>query len=349
MNKLVTIGIPVYKRLEYLPNVLKIVASQDYPHIDLLVSDNGLNGATVPAIVDEHYPKPYRFRQNSSTVSGSNHFNQLIHDAIGEYVVILADDDEISPNYVSELLRLLEIHPEASAAFGVEEVIDAAGNLIRSSKNTVPEILSGEDFIRTTWSTREYGFESVSTFLATKEKLIECGGFPDTWAGTSDEDVLTIKLSLDSCIAFSTQCAFRKRFYETSGGYAIELQDLARGIREYLACLDSDPRVLEYSALHPTKWNKLRSSLIKSAWDTYRLRWGGMYKQRMPLRQWVQAGFAVPFPSFQAFSWTLSIAAKSVIVAMVEQLCPKAYTLYRAAKTRLRRNGIREEVRKAAL
>ena len=77
MEKLVTIGIPIYKRLEYLPQVLNIVASQDYPNIDLLVSDNGMNGTIVPEIVTKYYPKQYRFRQNPSTVSVSIHYNQL--------------------------------------------------------------------------------------------------------------------------------------------------------------------------------------------------------------------------------------------------------------------------------
>src|SRR5688500_1617447 len=112
MDKLVTIGIPVYKRLEYLPNVLRIVGAQDYPNIDLLVSDNGLNGTAVQDTVVKHYPKPYRFRQNAATVSGSNHWTQLIENANGEYFVLLADDDEITPNFVSTLVRLLEKHPE---------------------------------------------------------------------------------------------------------------------------------------------------------------------------------------------------------------------------------------------
>ena len=62
--KLVTIALPIYKRLEYLPHVLGIVAAQDYPDIELLVSDNGMNGTRVREIVEASYPRPYRFRQN---------------------------------------------------------------------------------------------------------------------------------------------------------------------------------------------------------------------------------------------------------------------------------------------
>ena len=70
MRKLVTIGIPIYKRLEYLPNVLRVVEAQDYPEIDILVSDNGMNGTAVSDVVKKHCTRPYRFRQNSATVSG---------------------------------------------------------------------------------------------------------------------------------------------------------------------------------------------------------------------------------------------------------------------------------------
>ena len=101
MHKLVTIGVPIYKRLDYLPNVLSKVAAQDHPNIDLLVSDNGMNGTKVSDIVKQHYSQPFRFRQNPETVGPSHHFNQIIHNALGEYVVLLADDDEIVQAVVS--------------------------------------------------------------------------------------------------------------------------------------------------------------------------------------------------------------------------------------------------------
>jgi len=122
MNKLVTVGIPIYKRLEYLPSVLKIVGSQDYPHIELIVSDNGMNGPAVSEILDRNYSRPSRFRQNPSTVGMSIHFNQIIREASGEYFVLLADDDEISSNYISELVNLLERYPQASLAMAFQEI-----------------------------------------------------------------------------------------------------------------------------------------------------------------------------------------------------------------------------------
>src|SRR4026208_1676554 len=129
MNKLVTIGVPIYKRLDYLPNVLSKVAAQVYPNIDLLVSDNGVNGTKVSDIVKRHYSRPYRFRQNPETVGPSHHFNQLIHNALGEYVVMLVDDDEIPSNFVFGLLATAQKYAPASAVLASEEVIDLEGKL----------------------------------------------------------------------------------------------------------------------------------------------------------------------------------------------------------------------------
>src|SRR4030095_4251192 len=117
--------------------------------------------------------------------------------------------------------------------------------------DTIPEVLSGFDFIKTTWGTREYRLCSFCTYLGKTETLLACGGFPDIWAGTSDEDLLAVKLALDSTIAFSTRCSYRKRIYDTSLGYSIDTKDLARGIREFIAHLDGDSSILSYAAAHP--------------------------------------------------------------------------------------------------
>src|SRR3989304_3937487 len=142
MAKLVTIAIPVYKRLEYLPHVLDIVRSQDYPALELIVSDNGMNACSVREIVDQHYPKQYKFRQNACTVDVSTHFNQLIAEASGDYFVLLCDDDEISPNYISELVSVLDRHPQATVALSRQEIMDENGAILRGSKDPLPTIVS---------------------------------------------------------------------------------------------------------------------------------------------------------------------------------------------------------------
>jgi len=333
---LVTIGVPIYKRLHYLENVLQTVAAQDYPNIDLLVSDNGMNGYKVQQAVDSYYRAPYRFRQNRATVSISQHFNQLIHDARGDYFILLADDDEITPNYVSALVDQLQRHPQASVAISLQETIDDSGKVIRRSRETNPELLSGPDFIRAAWGTHELGHESFSTLLARTDKLSLCGGFPDFWKGHANDDALLIKLCLDNYVVLNTQCSYRKRFDEASHGWALPIEDLAKGLRDFLHFLDADSSITAYARLHPAEWSQCKYYLVDMAWKTYFYRWAGLYRDRLTTAQWVRAAFGMPFirDYYRAVRQTLVGTAVSVILGPIRKHFPGTYDWYRAAKRR---------------
>jgi glycosyltransferase involved in cell wall biosynthesis len=321
MYKSVTIGIPIYRRLQHLRHVLDVVASQDYPNIQLLVSDNGQNGQQVHEAVRRYYARPNRVRQNPATVPMSLHFNQIINEAEGEYFVLLADDDEISSNYVSELVRALE-HHRASVAMGVLETIDEAGTVVRRSKDSVPEVLSGQEFVRAMWDTCEYGYESFSTFLARTADLVKCGGFPDFWKGRGNDDALVVKLSLDNAVAFSTRCAYRKRFYASSYGFSIPTQDLARGMSDFLKFLDSDPVLRQFSQHHPDAWKEAKRILVRMIWKSYYFSWTDREETGLSRAQWVRAGFALPFVReyYTAVARTLASTAWAALKRRRNQL-----------------------------
>ncbi len=311
--KLVTVGIPVYKRLQYLPRVLEVVTSQDYPNIELIVSDNGMNGGAVQEILKRHYPTA-RFRQNAETVDIITHFNQIIHQASGDYYVPLQDDDEISSNYVSELVKLLERYPQASFAMGVQETIDEAGVFLRKSSESVPELLSGTDFVRAVWETHEYKFEALSTFLVRTQDLRAAGGFPDFWKGTSSDDALIVRLCLDRFVALSPRCAYRKRFFGASYGYAMTAADLARGIKDFLKFLDRDPVIIQFARRQPSAWAGIKRVLVDKSWKTYYYRWIDIYRGRLSTLQWVRAGFSLPLipEYYKAVTHTWLSASKAV-------------------------------------
>lgn len=117
---LVTIGIPTYKRPELLKRALACVASQDYANLEVLVADNCTPGHVVQDVVDTFKSKIERltFIKRQENIGPFKNFINLIGDANGEYFMWLADDDEISSNYVSELVSLLEQNPDASSATG---------------------------------------------------------------------------------------------------------------------------------------------------------------------------------------------------------------------------------------
>jgi glycosyltransferase involved in cell wall biosynthesis len=307
MTEIVTIGIPIYKRLEFLPNVLRSVKEQDYPGIELIVSDNGLNGGKLEKIVRQHYSKPFRFRQNASSVTMPTHFNQIIQEASGKYFMILCDDDEISPNFVSTMTGLLETHPDASVALSRQEIMDEAGKTIRTSSDNLPRVVSGPEFIKGLWLTSEYKFAGLASFFSQTEELKACGGYPEIWKGHSHDDALVLKLCIDNYVAMSSKCTFRFRVYEASHGLSISVDDIARATRESLQFLRSDPKLMKFATANPAEWRELNEIVARMFWGCYYDRWAGIYRKRLSTAAWLKAAFALPLiPGYyRAVSHTL--------------------------------------------
>jgi glycosyltransferase involved in cell wall biosynthesis len=293
--KLVSIGVPIYKRLEYLPNVLKMVKGQDYPSIELIVSDNGQNGTTVRDMVAAQYPRPYRFRQNPSTVDVVRHHNQIIREAAGEYFLLLSDDDEISHNFVSELAGQLEQHPEASLAYSGLEIIDENGCVLRAPKPGLPVELAGPDFIRAVWETYELGFENVEGFLARTKLWQDMGGYPNFTKGNHIDDAAVIQLCLNHQVVFAPKCTFRHRVCPENYCRAVTMKELAAASKEFLLWLDHDPIIGQFAVSHSEEWRHLREVLEQMTWETYLWRWKDLYRDKLSAIQWTREAFRMPF------------------------------------------------------
>lgn len=295
--KLVTIGVPIYKRLEYLPSVLKMVASQDYSSLELIVSDNGQNGTKVREILEAQYDRPYKFRQNSSTVNVTLHHNQIIREASGEYFHLLSDDDEISPNFVSELVRQLELHPEAMLAYAKVEIINNEGMVLSKSKENVPAKLSGPDFIRALWQTHEFGFQNVEGFLTRTRLWKETGGYPNFTKGNHIDNAVVIRLCLNHYVVFSSECTYRHRVHPEGYGWTVSMKELAAASREFLRWLDDDPTIQQFAAAHFEQWQDLKQVLVRMTWETYLWRWKDIYQHKLSATRWAMEAFRMPFIS----------------------------------------------------
>lgn len=317
---LVTIVIPIYKRLSYLSGVLRSVEAQDYPEIELIVSDNGQNGdEVVRKIVDGSYSRPYRLRHTSVTVPIPTHYHQVLQEAKGAYFVWLCDDDLISRNFVSELVGILAEHPEVAAAIAGQEVMDSTGRVLRMSSSEVPHILPGEEFIRS-WNT--YKYENYATILARTCDILECGGFGNFPWGTASDDFLLMKLCLKGSVAFSRKCTFQYRWDEASFGFGLSIWRLAEDYRRLLDSLDSDPIILAYKKQWPETWADLRKRIIAMTWREYYHRWDNTYKRRLSLFPWIGAAFAVPFPAayFRAIRPSLYYGVRAKLIVRLKML-----------------------------
>ena len=314
--KLVTIGVPFYKRLDYLPSVLRMVAAQDYPSIELIISANGENGTRVREIIEVNYRGAYRFRENPSTVNMAVHFNQIIYEASGDYFHILNDDDEISPNFISELVYELERHPEASLAYARLEIINKEGVVLRKSKDNPPAILSGLEFIHAVWERHQW--DNVEGFLTRTKLWQQNGGFPVFTSGNHTDDASVIKLCLNHQVVFNSKCVFRHRVHPEGCGFTISSKELAGDSRDFLRWLDSDPTVQQFAAKNVKQWQDAKRVLVRMTWETYLLRWRNMYIHRLTTLRWAREAFRMPF--FPVYYKQVLCVFRDTTIAWVKRL-----------------------------
>ena len=116
---LITIGIPTYKR-NTLERALISVSKQTFRRFRVIVSDNaGYSSETLKVVkkVSQNMPSIYLIAQEHNIGAISN-LSFLLNCTLTKYFMWLADDDEISNNYLETLFQILEREPKAISAMG---------------------------------------------------------------------------------------------------------------------------------------------------------------------------------------------------------------------------------------
>jgi hypothetical protein len=118
---LVSIGVPTYNRAAGLERAVASVLAQTYDDWELLISDNA-SSDTTPQVARRLADSDERITLVSHpfNMGPTGNFNHVLTGRRGEYVLILADDDWLSPNYLEECVAALEREPDLALAVGAD-------------------------------------------------------------------------------------------------------------------------------------------------------------------------------------------------------------------------------------
>ena len=123
----VTIGIPVYKALEYIGNTMKSALDQTFPDIEFLIIDDCGNDGTMDVILEYTYSHPrgndIRILHNDKNRGVSFCRNLIIDEAKGKYLYFMDSDDIIETNAIERLYNAVE-KKKAQIAYGSYDIKD---------------------------------------------------------------------------------------------------------------------------------------------------------------------------------------------------------------------------------
>jgi glycosyltransferase involved in cell wall biosynthesis len=116
---LVSVGLPTYNRAGSLDRAIRSVLAQDYPAVELVISDNASTDGT-QALCEAYAEADARVRYLRQPINRGAvaNFQEVLKESQGVFFMWLGDDDWLDPSYLSRCVGLLLNDPELSLVAG---------------------------------------------------------------------------------------------------------------------------------------------------------------------------------------------------------------------------------------
>ncbi|MEQ3657271.1 MAG: glycosyltransferase [Dokdonia sp.] len=149
---LVSICIPTYNGAAFLQEALDSILAQTYPNLEVIISDDASQDATMAIVNQFTQDTDLAVTTLAHTPNGIGaNWNNSIRAAKGKYIKFLFQDDVLLPDCVSEMVAVLETHPEVGLVGckrefivegdptdDIQKWIDNYGNLQRQFETDAP-------------------------------------------------------------------------------------------------------------------------------------------------------------------------------------------------------------------
>ena len=131
MQDLVTIGIPVYRAVDFVEASMMSALNQTYPHLEFLVIDDCGGDGTMDVIFRLQMTHPrgtdIRILRNDQNSGPGYSRNRIIEEARGNYLYFMDSDDIIEPNTIEILINAIKQN-RAQIAYASYEIINTQNN-----------------------------------------------------------------------------------------------------------------------------------------------------------------------------------------------------------------------------
>jgi glycosyltransferase involved in cell wall biosynthesis len=170
---LVSILIPTYNRSHLLRKALCSALEQEYPNIEVIVSDNASTDDT-EALLQQLRGERLRSVRQSTNIGMYPNWNACLGLARGEYALVLSDDDILEPTAIRELVYGISGRDTVGMIYSPPMIIDAAGRTL-SYGMAAPELEPASSLI--VEMLRHRRSIAPSGVLVRTDDLISGGGF----------------------------------------------------------------------------------------------------------------------------------------------------------------------------
>lgn len=155
---LVSFCIVAYKAEKYIREAIEGAFSQDYPNLEIIMSDDCSPDKTFDIMKEmaAQYSGPHKIKlnQNKENAGPREHYNTVLYDLAEGEILIIADGDDVSlPERTKVTVDFMLIHPEISSLSFNSQLIDENGNKLNLQNNELEmddsySVLSISDYVK---------------------------------------------------------------------------------------------------------------------------------------------------------------------------------------------------------
>jgi hypothetical protein len=147
--------------------------------------------------------------------------NLCIRESLGEYVMILSDDDILSRDYVLSMLNIFRKYDGITVAVGRQIKLSELDDSIPicANENILgDELIDGFGFLKDQLSgSTSYPIYTFFSLFAKKSEILELGGFSLYPDGSHADNFLFYSLALRGCVGFSNSVMGYRVYLKSSG------------------------------------------------------------------------------------------------------------------------------------
>lgn len=144
---LISICIPQYNRIRYLLKSLSIIEQQQYPDIEIVISDDCSTDETYDEIqsISSTYKFPIVYHRNEHNLGYDGNLRQCMSLSSGDYCLIIGNDDSLNGDHVIQfLVEFLKSHQYPDVGF-CNMIEERSGNTLVERARKSGIIGSGPD------------------------------------------------------------------------------------------------------------------------------------------------------------------------------------------------------------
>jgi glycosyltransferase involved in cell wall biosynthesis len=250
---LVSVIIPSYNHAHFVGEAIKSVLEQDYHHYEIILVDDGSTDNTCEVVAQFGFKVRYIYQVNQGLSAARN---SGLYAARGELVGFLDADDLYEPNFLSTLVAILKVNPQADA-------VHCACRFVDRFNNPLPQIAGKVAPAEHLFSTMLKGnFLTPVCMFAYKYCYEETGGFDRAFQGVADWD-MWLRISKSFTVIATEQVLARYRVTPYSMSTDIEsmLEDRLNVLAKHVGTKPSDRSSLSNEELESYSRVYLRAAV----------------------------------------------------------------------------------------